>query len=272
MIERIAVLLAERGRVRERGIDGDPLVRNSESVERLEDACSYVHDRLKHAARGTHKAAVMSPNRYTSVSDRLRSGGPTESDREESAFLISGFPRKSACPAAVSYVSAGGVTLATRNNRSLDGAGRPRRGMGETTMARNVSRRVFALAGLLGLIAFGDPVSAAENHPSVVRTRSLIPPPDGYLYCVVSASSTTPIGIIARILNEGRADITAYGSSFRASPDVTGDLYYAEETAGTVIDDAGFCEGMVTGARKGNVHVKLTAHEADGQKVDEVTR
>jgi hypothetical protein len=141
------------------------------------------------------------------------------------------------------------------------------------TMLGKVSKRFFLVLGLTGSILAAGSVSAAEERALTVRTRTLTPPPGGYLYCIVYATSTGPIGIVAKILNEGRADITAYGTGFRASPDVTGtDLYYAEETAGTVIDDAGYCKGAVTGARKNDIRVKLTAHDPNGEQVDVVTR
>ena len=133
--------------------------------------------------------------------------------------------------------------------------------------------RLVVAAGLLGLNLAETPAWAAPPRAVTMSTQSLTPPEGGYLHCLTIATSTGPIGIVARVLDEQGQNLTAYGTSYRASPDVTGNgLYYAEETAGTVTDIAGHCEVDVTNARKRDVHVIFTAHDVDDQEVDRVER
>jgi hypothetical protein len=67
--------------------------------------------------------------------------------------------------------------------------------------------------------------------------------------------------------------VTAYGTGFRASPEATDDgRYYAEETAGTVVPTTGRCRAGVTGARRPDIVVTLTAFGPNGEEVDRTER
>jgi hypothetical protein len=66
-------------------------------------------------------------------------------------------------------------------------------------------------------------------------------------------------------------NVTEFGTGFRASPAATGDgLYHAEETAGSLNEGARYCKVAVTGARRRDVHVSLTAFDADGNPTSTV--
>jgi hypothetical protein len=135
-------------------------------------------------------------------------------------------------------------------------------------MARKASK-VFTVAGLIGLALAPIPVSAGQGRAVTKRTPSLTAPAGGYLYCRVIATSTGPIGIIATIVDAQRTNVTAYGTGFRASPEATDDgRYYAEETAGTVVPATGRCRAEVTGARRPDIVVTLTAFGPNGEEVD----
>ena len=72
-------------------------------------------------------------------------------------------------------------------------------------------------------------------------------------------------------MSSNGTNVTEFGSGFRATPAATGDgLYYAEETAGSLNDSAQFCKASVTGARRGDVHVSLTAFDANGNPTSTV--
>ena len=67
-----------------------------------------------------------------------------------------------------------------------------------------------------------------------LATAALTPDPGGYVYCKVVVTSTTPIGITARIIDDSGTNVTEFGSSWRVSPSATADgRFYAEETAGS---------------------------------------
>jgi hypothetical protein len=111
--------------------------------------------------------------------------------------------------------------------------------------------------------AGGESVYAGSRV--TVTTPSLVPDPNGYLECKVTASSTAPMGIVATIMNSDGTNVTEFGSGFRASPAATGNgLYYAEETAGSRDDGARYGKATVTSARRKDVHVSLTAFDANG--------
>jgi hypothetical protein len=119
---------------------------------------------------------------------------------------------------------------------------------------------VFATVGL----ALTVTQSAYAGSRVRVTTRWLVPEPNGYLECKVSATSTTPIGIVAVIMGSDGTNVTEFSTGFRASPAATGDgLYYAEETAGSLNDGARYCKATLTGARRKDVHVSLTAFDAN---------
>jgi len=132
-------------------------------------------------------------------------------------------------------------------------------------MKRRPSRIGIAVA-TVGLALTMGPSAYAGPRALTVTTPSLVPDPDGYLYCRVVATSTTPIGIVAAIVSSDGTDVTEFGSGFRASPAATDDgRYYAEETAGSLNDSARYCTASVTGARKRNVQVSVTAFDANGE-------
>ena len=139
-------------------------------------------------------------------------------------------------------------------------------------MARKASK-VFTVVGLIGLALAPIPVSAGQGRTVTKRTPSLTAPAGGYLYCRVIATSTGPIGIIATIVDSQRTNVTAYGTGFRASPEASDDgRYYAEETAGTMVPTTGRCRAEVTGARRPDIVVTLTAFGPNGEEVDRTER
>jgi len=96
-----------------------------------------------------------------------------------------------------------------------------------------------------------------------VTTPSLVPDPKGYLECKVTATSVTPIGIVAAIKSSNGVNVTDSDNGFRSSPAATGDgLYHAEETAGSLSNRARYCTATVTSAAREDVHVTLRAFDA----------
>jgi len=129
-------------------------------------------------------------------------------------------------------------------------------------MFRTSSKAAIAITIGLGLAA---PSAARGASSLTITTPSLTPDPDGYLYCTVEASGTKPIAIVATVMTDASQDVTEFGTSFRASPAASGDgLYHAEETAGSLNDLARYCKASVTGARRRDVHVSLTAYDVNG--------
>ena len=122
-------------------------------------------------------------------------------------------------------------------------------------------------AGVLGavLVVLGSGGAAAGTL--AIRTPSLVPDTDGYLYCQVVAHGPRPIEIVAKIVTAVGTDVTDFGTGFRASPVATRDGYYAEETAGSLDDGARMCTVTLKGARRRDVDVTLTAHDAGGNVV-----
>ena len=109
------------------------------------------------------------------------------------------------------------------------------------------------------------------------RRRTVTMPPlatdgDGYVYCRVVATSRTPIAIVATILNVG-ANVTDFGSGFRASPAATDDgRFHAEETAGSFADGVCRCQVSVKDAQLKDVRVTFTAFDAEGHEIATVER
>ena len=134
-----------------------------------------------------------------------------------------------------------------------------------------MSSRIGIVIATIGLAVAAGPAAYAGQRPLTLQTPSLVPDPGGYLYCRVVATSTTPIGIVASLMSGDGTNVTEFGTGFRASPAATGDgLYYAEETAGSLNDSARYCKAAVTGARRVDVHVSLTAFDANGNPTSTV--
>lgn len=124
--------------------------------------------------------------------------------------------------------------------------------------------------GMLGVALVGAAPAGARTL--AMCTPPLAPDASGYLYCTVRATSRVPIGIVAHIMSGAGVDVTEFGTGFRASPEVTGDGYYAEETAGSLADDARYCTATVDGVQqKRDVHVALKAFDTQGNAVATVT-
>lgn len=130
---------------------------------------------------------------------------------------------------------------------------------------RRKSSRMGVVVATVAVALAGGPSGA---QAATVTTPPLTAERGGYLECKVTATSTSPIGIVAKIVRRDGANVTDFGTGFRASPEATGDgLYYAEETAGALSssdDGACYCKAAVTGARMKDVHVILQAHAANG--------
>ncbi len=124
---------------------------------------------------------------------------------------------------------------------------------------------------MLGLALSGGSAAHAGERTFKLRTGTLVPEPGGSLYCKVVATSATPIGIVATIVDTEGANVTQFGTGFRASPEVAG-TFYAEETAGSLAAGARFCRATVTGARRTDIVITLTSFDRDGAVVAVVDR
>src|SRR5262245_66007721 len=114
----------------------------------------------------------------------------------------------------------------------------------------------IATAGLVTL--FG----AGTSQAGTFVTPALVPVAGGYLECKVTATSRTPIGVVASILAADGTTVTDFGTGFRASPDLYGDgLYHAEETAGSIHSTARYCTATVSNARRKDVDITLTSYD-----------
>jgi hypothetical protein len=127
--------------------------------------------------------------------------------------------------------------------------------------------RTTMMAGILSATLTVLGASAAHAGTITVRTPSVTPDADGYLYCRVDARGPRPIEIVAKIVTVDGTDVTEFGTGFRAAPSVTGDSYYGEETAGSMQDAARSCTASVKGARRGDVQVTLTSYDASGNVI-----
>jgi len=128
--------------------------------------------------------------------------------------------------------------------------------------------RTTMTAGILGAMIAILGAGVAEAGNVTVRTPSIVPDTDGYLYCRVDARGPRPMEIIAKVVTATGAIVTEFGTSFRASPEATGDgRYYAEETAGSMNDGARSCTATVRNARRAEINISLTAFDANGNPV-----
>ena len=128
--------------------------------------------------------------------------------------------------------------------------------------------RTTMTAGILGAMIAILGAGVAEAGNVTVRTPSIVPDTGGYLYCRVDARGPRPMAIIAKVVTANGAIVTEFGTSFRASPEATGDgRYYAEETAGSMNDSARSCTATVRNARRADVNISLTAFDANGNQV-----
>jgi hypothetical protein len=128
--------------------------------------------------------------------------------------------------------------------------------------------RTTMTAGILGAMIAVLGADVAEAGTVTFRTTSLVPDPDGSVYCQVDARGRRPIDIVAHVVTTNGANVTEFGTGFRASPEATGDgSYYAEETAGSLNDGARACIVTVKGARRGKIHVSFTAYDGSGNPV-----
>jgi hypothetical protein len=127
-------------------------------------------------------------------------------------------------------------------------------------------KRMSSRIGIVVAVGLALTAGRSTAHALTVNTPSLAYSPGGYLECTVKATSTAPIGIVAKIVMRDGTNVTEFGTGFRSSPSVTSDgLYYAEETAGSFSEDASYCKASLTGARRSDVNVTLEAFDKDGK-------
>jgi len=132
------------------------------------------------------------------------------------------------------------------------------------------STKMRIVSGVIGLALVAAPSASAAGTVRV-RTPSLVPDPNGYLECRVVVTSPTAIGVVAAIRTSNGLNVTEFGTGFRASPAASGDgLYHAEETAGSLSNRARYCTATVTGAARDDVHLTLTAFDANHEAIDSV--
>ena len=140
-------------------------------------------------------------------------------------------------------------------------------------MTRKSSRFTVAVA-TIGLAL----AASSGAQAFTLRTPSLVPDPDqvpgdpntgGYLYCQVVVTSKSAIGINAKIISDSGADVTEFGTGYRAAPGVMiPDRFYADETAGSFSDSGRYCKVSITGALPKDVQsLPLTAYDASGNPV-----
>ena len=123
-------------------------------------------------------------------------------------------------------------------------------------------------AGILSAMIAMLGAGVAEAGNVTVRTPSITPDADGYVYCRVDARGPRAMEIVAKIVAANGTDVTEFGTGFRASPEATGDgTYYAEETAGSMNDGARTCTATVKNARRSEIHISLTAYDASGNPI-----
>jgi hypothetical protein len=122
------------------------------------------------------------------------------------------------------------------------------------------SRRASGAAlAIVGVLAQG-----ATAWAFTLQTPPVAPDPNAYVTCKMTASSRAPISAVASIMTDAGTDVTEFSNSLRVSPSATPDgRYYAEETAGSLNDGARYCRVVVTGARRKDVDVTLTAFDAN---------
>jgi hypothetical protein len=131
--------------------------------------------------------------------------------------------------------------------------------------------RTTMTAGILGAMIAVLGTGVAEAGNVTVRTPSIVPDNDGYLYCRVDARGPRAMEIVAKVLTANGKIVTEFGTSFRASPEATGDgRYYAEETAGSMNDAARSCTATVKNARRAEIHITLTSFDASGNELTTV--
>ena len=132
------------------------------------------------------------------------------------------------------------------------------------------STKMRIVCGVIGLTLAAAPSASAAGTVRV-RTPSLVPDPKGYLECRVVVTSPATIGLAAAIRTSNGLDVTQFATEFRASPAATGDgLYYVEKTAGSLSNRGRYCTATVTGAARDDVHVTLTAFDANHEVIDSV--
>jgi hypothetical protein len=135
---------------------------------------------------------------------------------------------------------------------------------------KGFSSRIRVVCAVVGLALTAEQ-SAYAGAGVTLRTPSLVPDPKGSVECKVTATSPTPIGIVATIRTSSGANVTEFGAAFQATPAATGDgLYYVEKTAGSLNNRARYCTATVTGAQSGAVHVSLTAYDANHNVIDSI--
>jgi hypothetical protein len=127
--------------------------------------------------------------------------------------------------------------------------------------------RTTMMAGILSATIAVLGANVAEAGTVTVRTPSVVPDADGYAYCRVEARGPRAIEIVAKIVTPDGTDVTEFGTGFRASPAMTGDGYYAEETAGSFHDGTVSCTAWVKGTRRGEIQISITTFDASGNPV-----
>jgi hypothetical protein len=123
--------------------------------------------------------------------------------------------------------------------------------------------RVLIRSGLTTVVLLTLHSSA---HAWTDKTPALRNAPGGYVYCRVTATSDTPIGIVATIVSNNARNVTEFGYGSREKTD---DGYKAEETAGSFNAESSryHCKFTVTRARKKNVRASLTAFDSAGTPI-----
>jgi hypothetical protein len=132
-------------------------------------------------------------------------------------------------------------------------------------------KRISRIGVVVATFGLTLTLSTSGANAATITTPPLDRPPGGYLNCTVTAKSAMPIAIVAKIVTRDGADVTDFGTGFRASPDAMGDgLYHAEETAGSFNEGAWTCRTSVNGARRRDVEAVLEARDKDGNVIGQV--
>lgn len=106
----------------------------------------------------------------------------------------------------------------------------------------------------------------SSAHAWTDKTPALAKAPGGYVECKVTATSNTPIGIVATIVGTDARNVTEFGHGVREKTDHG---YEAEETAGSFNTESVryYCKFTVKRARKRNVRAFLTVFDSAGLPV-----